>query len=355
MPVTKHDFVNGPNLRIHSKGSINANDTPEHQNYDSINPANIGLRITTRKNNISSKKKSFWSSNLSLESLNTLQSSSNISKQNLFTSGKKMLKNLIAQSPPLSAQRKKGPLTRSQTMKPIERRQIFNRASGSQHSSDINETKIDNTTTGTKGELNANSINIYDRLFVNKRFNATNIKIVKQIDDELSPYSHIYKDFAVDCLRPFFHIKNIQNLDQTTFCAQSAESSLVNNKNSDSTTDRLAISRIHQLPLSFTYSEEIFEKHNSPSISLCLSSSSSNSLVRSEENFKSLLTDDSVDLKNNFERNQLLLIDAAVLEIPKPQPRSIYLVYESHKQTNQHHESTNRIIAKEHIENIKVL
>ena len=92
-------------------------------------------------------------------------------------------------------------------MKANERRRFFNRSSTrAANDADLNQTVASECVAST---------NLYERLFVNKRLNAANAQLVKQIDEELSPYSHIYKDFTVDCLKPFF--PQIEKVEKVQF------------------------------------------------------------------------------------------------------------------------------------------
>ncbi len=409
MPATRQGFVSESNRQVHLNGINSTNHTLERQNYDSFetNPSNRDSIISAKKIISSNKKKSFWSSNLSLASSSSSQSSqANGSKQSIFNSSKKILRDLITRSPSPSSERKKCPiLTRSQTMKPNERRRIFNRSSSRNfhrtinsndsenlQTSQIQEQQIITTSTTISDRQQLDSVNIYDKLFINKKLNATNTKIVKQIDDELSPYSHIYKDFAVDCLRPFFQIEKIEKIqfDQASYNTQSVEPPRENSQKINSDYDEINTSIVTtgsttskslnsslidnpfrqrtdiqrnptdtnnlELRLNYNYNEELSEEHNSPSISLCLSSSSSNSfIVRSEENFKSSLVEEAVDAqKASTSCEMKATAMTATPEIPKPQPRSIYLTYENYKRNNQQLASSHQICQKENTQSTKV-
>lgn len=201
MPTTKleNGFVNENSRQQIRLNDVTASDQQVYDSFESNPCRNSFLKKTS-----SNKIKSFWSSNLSIASTSSSTSSQNANKSGI----KKLFRDLITRSPSPSAERNKQAfLKRSQTMRPHERRRVFNRSS----SRNMNKpTTISQKS--VQGPPNTQASNIYDKLFINKKLNATNTKIVKQIDEELSPYSHIYKDFAVDCLKPFFQIEKIEKI-----------------------------------------------------------------------------------------------------------------------------------------------
>ena len=219
MPATKID-----NVLLKKPSSITADLTerPQQQPYDTFesNPNTITIK---KPNKIQTSIKSFWASNLSIASTTSSSSSSQTTpKSNIITSSRKLFNDFLSSCPSVedvNTNKNKTMLSRSQTMKPTERRRIFNRSSSRNLKRPLNDSAMlnqhsipQNINLTHHQPIRPESSNLYDKLFVNKKLNATNKKLVKEIDDELSPYSHIYKDFTVDCLKPFFQIEKIEKI-----------------------------------------------------------------------------------------------------------------------------------------------
>lgn len=212
MPATKIDSV------LTKKASSITTNLTERQAYDTFE-SNPNINANKKANKIQTSIKSFWASNLSIASTSSSTSSQATPKSNIISSSRKLFNEFLSSSPSVEDVNKKNKamLLRSQTMKPTERRRIFNRSSSRNLKRPINDSAmLDQHLISQNINLTHHdrpeTANLYDKLFVNKKLNATNKKLVREIDDELSPYSHIYKDFTVDCLKPFFQIEKIEKI-----------------------------------------------------------------------------------------------------------------------------------------------
>lgn len=340
MPATKlNDNGNfSRNQQRSTTTDIQNNGQERQQVYDSFESNPNRSSITRKKINVI---KSFWSSNLSLASTSSSTSSqqqnaNSNNKSKIISSSKKLFRDLITRSPSPSMQRQAPPvkLQRSHTMRPNERRRFFNRSSTRNsnihdQSLQLNQTiATDFVEPSTSRQQSTNNPNhLYDKLFINKKLNAANTQLVKQIDDELSPYSHIYKDFTVDCLKPFFKIEKIEKIQFDPMTCGDIESLSNEQTNELNQTDsntahetKTTVEANAQIPSNEMVNDSEESLDNSPSTSLCLSSSSSNSFVMKTEEVNA-----SCEVKQQTPTHG----------IPVPQPRSIYLTYETYRQNQR--------------------
>ena len=214
-----------PTTKLQNGIVRNLNNNDGEQMYDTFESNPSRNNAFTKKSKLQNSIKSFWSSNLSLASSTSSSSSSqnNTKSNNLINTSKKLFRDLIARSPspaPSSAgsrdKAKQSILTRSHTMRPNQRRRLFNRSSSRNLTGpvpanlNLSQHQVSNSPAANTNIIESN--NLYDKLFVNNKLNVINKQLVKQIDDELSPYSHISKDFTVDCLKPFFQIDRIEKI-----------------------------------------------------------------------------------------------------------------------------------------------
>lgn len=340
MPATKLNTGNFIRNQQRSTTTDIQNNVQERQQvYDTFESNPNRNSITRKKINVI---KSFWSSNLSLASTSSSTSSqqqNSNNKSNIISSSKKLFRDLITRSPSPSMQRQAQPvkLQRSHTMRPNERRRFFNRSSTrnsniNDQSLQLNQTIATDFVEPSTSRQQTNKPNhLYDKLFINKKLNAANTQLVKQIDDELSPYSHIYKDFTVDCLKPFFKIEKIEKIQFDPITCGDIENLTNEQTNEFNEANSSAVHETKttpesnaQIPIDQKNNEMVndFEESsdNSPSTSLCLSSSSSNSFGMKTE-----------EVNASCEVNQ----QAPTHGIPVPQPRSIYLTYETYRQNQR--------------------
>ena len=261
--------------------------------------------------------KSFWSSNVSLASTSTQANQ----KLNILSTSKRMLHEFLTTGGRTeAAAAAKTCLARSHTMKATERRKLFNRSSSRNFANRAHPVQVDKTP-------NKPDTNVYDKLFINQKSNAANKLLAKQLEDEATPYCHIYKDFTVDCLKPFFQIDKIEGIqcDESASQQADANSSIVSAGVEEPTADKpmtcTTNEGVDQQRYIYIGLEAVSSSSSSPSNSLCLSSSSFNSSksANTEQNESSAAAES----------------DSPGAAAPRPQPRSIYLTYESYKKSQR--------------------
>ena len=307
MPATK---LNATNVR---KLACNDDNYVERANQSFECSSGHFAKKMSKANSI----KSFWSSNVSLASTSTQANQ----KQNILSTSKRMLHEFLATGGRTEAA--KTSLSRSHTMKATERRKLFNRSSSRNFPNRAHPVQIDKP----PNTNNKPDTNVYDKLFINQKSNAANKLLAKQADDDATPYCHIYKDFTVDCLKPFFQIDKIEGIqyDESTEASASQEvdanTSLVSAGVEEPTADKQVTCEsnegVDQQRYIYIGVEAVSSSSSSPSNSLCLSSSSFNS-----------------SKSTNIEQ-QNESADSAGAAAPRPQPRSIYLTYESYKKSQR--------------------